>query len=94
MRSDAEEKESDVMKANILLAGIISTFIMLTMVAFLLTEGRNYCIIPLLRKFAPTSNWLVQHDNLETCDEKLLILQVGMTQRHNVLGVKRPFRQV
>ena len=92
MRNEFTIREKDVLKANICLAGIISVFLVLTLIAFLCTDGRPYCIIPLLRKCCPSCKWVVEHDSIEAADEKLLILKVGLAQ--HVLGVKRPCRQV
>ena len=82
----------DSMTANFCLAGVIIVFIILTLIAFLLNEGRPYCIIPLLRKYCPTCKWVVEQDQIEAAGEELRILQIGMAQ--HMLGVKKPCRQV
>ena len=85
-------EDQEVIKANLCLAGIICIFILLTLIAFLCTDGRSYFIIPLLRMCCPSCKWVVTYNDIETTDDKLLVLQLGMA--HHVLGVKRPYRQV
>ena len=81
-------EDQDVIKANLCLAGIIGIFLALTLLAYLLTEGRSYCVIPLLRMTCPQCTWVRQFDENKGVDyQKLLILQVELTQ--HVLGVKR-----
>ena len=92
MSDDISLRDGDIVKANLCLAGVIVVFVLLTLVAYLLSDGRPHCIIPLLRKCCPTCKWVVQQDNVETDDEKLLVFQVGLAQ--HVMGARRPCRQV
>ena len=84
---------TDVLKANLCMAGIVGVFVLLTLLAYLLTEGKSYCIIPILRKTCPTCAWVKDYDNVmdEGC-QKSLALKPGVAQ--HVLGVKRPYLQV
>ena len=54
---DADYDE-DVFWANLYLAGIIVTFIVLTVIAYLLNEGRHLLVIPLLRKISPRCEYV------------------------------------
>ena len=38
-------------KADLFLVGVILTFVMFTLIAFLMNEGRQYCIGPLMDRF-------------------------------------------
>ena len=40
-------------KADLFLMGVILTFLLLTFIAFLLNEGKQYFVTPLLMKFFP-----------------------------------------
>ena len=52
----------DSLKVNLYLFGIIGLFVFLTLVAYLLTDGRSYCVIPLLRRCCPNSKWVKGYD--------------------------------
>ena len=84
--------ESDLLKADLCLLGVIVVFILLTLLAFLLTDGRIYCMIPLLRQCSPTCKWVVQQDKLDNDDEDFLVFRGVMDQY--VMGVRRPNRQL
>ena len=80
-------EEGDVWKANLCLAGLMAVFVLLTFVAFLLTDGRSYCVVPLLRKYFPTCRWVVDDDRQNKVYEELLVI-VGLD--HHAMGVRRP----
>jgi hypothetical protein len=44
---------SDKAKADFFLLGVILTFLLLTLIAFLLNEGKKYCVAPLMMKLFP-----------------------------------------
>ena len=77
----------DVIKANLYLAGIIITFIILTLLAFLFTEGRHYCVVPILRRCWPSCSWVVEHDKIESANEGKHCLQNDLAQ--HVFGLKK-----
>ena len=79
----------DNVKANLCMAGIIALFLLLTLIAYLLTEGKTYCIIPLMRYISPKSEWLQYYDNMmDGGCQKSYALKRSIAQ--HVLGVKRP----
>ena len=93
MTNNLSGKENEVLKANLCLVGIILIFLVLVLLAYLMTEGRSYCIIPLLRLTYPQCEWVVEHDEMLGLDyQRLVALKMGMSQ--HVLGVKRTSRQV
>ena len=60
----------DVIKANLYLVGIIAAFVVLTFIAYLFNEGKQICVIPLLRKYNPKCKWVLKQDKLETENEE------------------------
>ena len=52
----------DSYKANVLLMILISAFLVLTFIAFLLTEGRPFILYPILRKVYPKADCLKQYE--------------------------------
>ena len=52
----------DSYQANVLLIILISAFLLLTFIAFLLTEGRPFIVYPILRKVYPKANCLKQYE--------------------------------
>ena len=44
---------SDKEKADFFLLGVILTFLLLTLIAFLMNEGKKYCVTPLMVKLFP-----------------------------------------
>ena len=83
----------DVIKANLYLVGIIITFIFLTLVAFLFTEGRHYCVIPILRMVWPQCRWVTQHDKIESANEEKQSSMKKDLAKH-VLGLKKASREL
>lgn len=55
----------DKPKADLLLVGMILTFLLLTLLAFLLNEGKKYCVIPLKKRFFPKE----EDDDITSDDE-------------------------
>ena len=92
MDEEFTPNRQDVIKANLYLAGIIITFIFLTLIAFLFTEGRHYCVIPILRRCWPHCRWVLQHDKIESANEEKHSLQKDLAQ--HVLGLKKAQRQL
>ena len=80
-------ERGDVWLANLCLAGVMAVFVLLTLIAFLLTDGRSYCVVPLLRKYFPRCSWVVDHDTRNTVYEELLVI-VGLD--HHAMGSRRP----
>ena len=57
-----KDREEDVFKANLCLVGIITSFAFLTLLAYLLNEGRHLLVIPMLRRFNPSCKWVIEYD--------------------------------
>lgn len=79
--------ENDTVRANLYLIGIIGTFIFLTLIAYLLTDGRPLCIIPIMRKCCPKSKWVAEHDKVEIEIEESNLIRLDMT--NHVYGLKK-----
>ena len=82
-------QEHQSAKANLYLAGIIVTFIILTFIAYLLNEGRHHVVIPILRKYYPTCKWVLQHDKIENDNEGKQYLEVDLACHAMHFGVKK-----
>ena len=84
---------TDLEKADLCLAGIIAVFLALTLLAYLLNEGKSQCLIPLCKRFCPKCTWIRNYEDMidEDC-QQLLWLEMGLSQ--HVLGVKKANRQV
>ena len=72
---------SDSVKVNLLLFGIITLFVFLTLIAYLLTDGRDCCLIPMVRRFCPRAKWT----HASKYDKRFV--ELDMT--HHVFGVKK-----
>merc|ERR1712076_180356 len=83
--------ESDALLANLYLAAIIGAFIFLTLIAYLLTEGRSLCVIPIMKRCCPNSKWVVEHNKIEHENEERNLFNLDMV--HHVFGVKKAQRQ-
>lgn len=46
----------DKPKADLLLMGVILTFLFLTLLAFLLNEGKKYCVTPFKERYFPRND--------------------------------------
>ena len=87
--AEMEMNLTEVEQANLCLAGVLLAFVLLTFLAYLLTDGRRFCIVPLLRLCCPTCKWVVDQDKLSN-DEELLVYQEEMF--HQGMGARRPKR--
>ena len=88
---ESTDKTNDTIKANLYLAGIIGTFLFLTLIAFLFTEGRALCVIPIMRLCCPKSRWVNEQNKIESEHEESNLLKLDMA--HHVFGVKKAPRQ-
>ena len=71
-RKDFPITKEDETKANLLLVGIISVYFVLVLVAYLCTDGRRRCIVPLLRKCWPAHPWVRAADGKLVDRESLM----------------------
>ena len=92
MADKVSVQDEEILLANLCLAGVIAVFIIFTFMAFLLTDGKAYCVIPLLRRFWPTCKWVDEQNRVEKVKKGSLVFKVGTSQ--HVIGVKKPCRQV
>lgn len=89
----------DSYKANVLLMILISAFLVLTFIAFLLTEGRPFILYPILRKVYPKADCLKQYeldrkDRIAfkialTCQEKNEKNEELLSASNLITGLKR-----
>ena len=89
MDKELPNRQEDVIKANLYLAGIIGAFIVLTFVAYLFNEGRHYCVIQILRRYHPRCNWVIQQDKKENENEEKQSLEVDLAHHTMHFGVKK-----
>lgn len=54
----------DKPKADLLLMGVILTFLLLTLLAFLLNEGKKYCVTPFKQRFFPNRSMDEESDDV------------------------------
>ena len=54
---------SDKTKADFFLLGVIGTFLFLTFIAFLMNEGKELCILPLLKFLFPNRRFGIKKQN-------------------------------
>ena len=86
---DLPSRQEDVIKANLYLAGIIGAFIVLTLIAYLLNEGRHHFVIPVLRRYHPTCKWVLQQDKKENDNEEKQSLEVDLAHHTMHFGIKK-----
>ena len=72
-RSPDQDPLQSEIDANICLAGIIGAFVFLTLIAYLLNEGKHLLVIPILRSLKPRCKWVLQYEKelKEKEEEKL-----------------------
>ena len=80
---------SDSIKVNLYLFGIIAVFVFLTLIVFLFTDGRSYCVLPIMRRCCPTSKWVLRDVNIDL-EKRFAELELA----HHVCGVKKVSRVV
>ena len=78
---------SESIKVNLYLFGMIGVFVFLTLIAFLCTDGRSYCVLPIMRRCCPSANWDLGDEDV---DLEKLFAEVELGQ--HVFGVKRMTR--
>ena len=75
--------EYESIKVNLYLFGIIGLFILLTFIAYLLTDGRSVILLPIARRCCPRANWIREEQS--KVNKKIEMVDMS----HHYVGLKR-----
>ena len=64
MREEFIINSADDVKANYFLLGIIAVFLLMTLIAFLFTDGRRTFLTPVLRNCCPDHEWAMEKESI------------------------------
>ena len=60
----------DKMKADLFLLGVIAIFLIMTLFAFLLNEGKEICVLPFMRRYFPNTKYSKKKHGKEKKEKK------------------------